>query len=74
MVVRGEGLGGRGEKAKGSRSADWQLQNGHGDVKYSLGNMVSNTVVTVCGAGWVLEISRGPLCKVYGCLTAMLHT
>ena len=40
-------------KVKGVRSTDGQLQNSRGDVKYSMGNMVNNTV----GARWVLGIS-----------------
>ena len=60
---RGEGsVGGLG-------STDWQLQNSHGDVKCSAGNTVSNTVITACGARWVVEISGGALC-----VATMLHT
>ena len=55
---------------KGLRSTDRQLQNGHGDGKHSIGNVV----ITVCGAGWVLEMSGGPLWKEYDCLTTMLYT
>lgn len=33
---------------------------------------VSDTVVTVYAASWVLEISGGPLCKVRGYLTTVL--
>ena len=33
----------------------------HGDVKYHIGSPVSNTVVTVYGARWGLEISGGIL-------------
>ena len=29
------------------------VQSNHGDVKYSIGNTVSNTVITVCGGTWV---------------------
>ena len=41
----GEGLGRWMKKVKGLRSTNWQLQNSHGDVKYSIGNIVSNTVI-----------------------------
>ena len=51
--------------------ANWWLQNSHEDVKYGLGNVVNNTVVTMYGAVWVLEIS---LCKVCDCLATMLYT
>ena len=47
------------EKAKGLRSTDWRLQNSHGDAKYSTGNTVSNTVITVYCARWALNLSRG---------------
>ena len=57
---RGEGLG---YWVKGLRSTNWQLQSSHGDVNYSVGNIVNNIVVTMYGARWILEISGGTLCK-----------
>ena len=30
MIARGEGFGGLGEKVKGLRSTNWQLQSSHG--------------------------------------------
>ena len=53
------------KKVKGLRSTSWQLQKSHRDVKYSTGNIVSNIVITINGARWVLEILRGTLCKVH---------
>ena len=41
--------------------SDWQLQNSHGDVKYSTGNIVNGVVIAVSGARWVLEIPAGTL-------------
>ena len=38
------------KKVKGLRSTEWQLQNSHGDVKYSIGNRVDNIVIIVYGA------------------------
>ena len=67
-------IGGMGEKVKGLRSTDWELQNSHGDVKYSLGNIVNNIVITMYGARWVLDLFGGPFCKLYKYLTAMLFT
>ena len=32
-------------------------KNSHGDVKYSIGNIVNNTVITMDGARWVLDSS-----------------
>ena len=42
-------------EVKGLRSTDWQLQNSHRDVKYSI---VSNIVITMYSARWVLKISE----------------
>ena len=57
---------------KGLKSTNWQLQNSHRDVKYSRGNSVKTTVITMYNAKWVLEILGGTLCKVHDCLTMML--
>ena len=35
------------KKMKELRSTYWQLQNNPGDVKYSMGNTVSNIVITM---------------------------
>ena len=43
-------LGGWVKVVKGLRSTNWQLQNSHRDVKYSIGNIVDNIVITTCGA------------------------
>ena len=47
---------------KGLRRTNWQLQNSHKDVKYSIGNIVSNIVITTYGVRGVLQIPGG---KVY---------
>ena len=70
MVARGEGVERLCEK--GLRSTNWQLQNCHGDVKYSTGNIVNNIVITMCGARWVMKLLQGTLCKEYDCLANML--
>ena len=62
------------KKLKGLRSIHWQLQNSHGDVKYSIGNIGNNIAITMCDARWALEIWRGTFCKVYDCLTSKLYT
>ena len=36
------------KKVKGI-STNWQLQNSHRDVKYSIGNIVNNIVITIYG-------------------------
>ena len=74
MVARGEGSRRLVEKGKELRSTDWSLQYSHGYVNYSIGNIISNIVVTMYGAKWVLEILGGTLCKVYDCLTIRLCT
>ena len=51
------------KKLKRSSSTDWKLQNSHGDVKYSIGNIVNNIVITTYGAKCILEISRGHFVK-----------
>lgn len=47
--------GGWVKTGKGLRSTFWQLQNSHGDVNYSTGNIVSNGVITVHGVRWGLD-------------------
>ena len=32
---------------KGLRSTDWQLQSSHEDVKYSIGNIFNNIIMTM---------------------------
>ena len=45
----GEGLEGMSGKVKGLRNTNWQLQNSHVDIKYSIGKIVNNIVITVQG-------------------------
>ena len=59
------------KKVKGLRSTDWPLQNSHGNVKYSIGNIINNSVITMSSARLLLDISRGTLCKVHNCLTTI---
>ena len=44
---------GMGEKVKGLGSTNWLLQNSHRDVKYSIGNVVNNILITMYGVSWV---------------------
>ena len=48
------------KKMKRLRSTHWQSQNSYGDVKYSIGNIVTNIII-VYGARWVLDLSGGSL-------------
>ena len=40
------------KKAKGLSSTNWYLQNSHGNVKYNIGNIVNNIVMTMYAARW----------------------
>ena len=54
MVARREGFDGLGEKGNGIKSTGWQLQNSHGNVKFSTGNTVdSNLTVTYSARGYM---------------------
>ena len=44
------------KKVKELRSANWLLQNSHGDVKYSIGNIVNTILITIM-------LSNG--CEIY---------
>lgn len=48
------------EKAKGIKKYKFPVIKSHGDVKDSIGNGVHNTVITVCGVRWVLDVSGVP--------------
>ena len=70
---RGPRLGDRMKKVKGLRSTNWELQNSHEDVNYSLGNIVNDIVTTRYGARWVLEVLERTLCKDDVSLTTTLY-
>ena len=50
---KGKGLGGWVKKVKELRSTNWQLQNSHGDIKDSIGDIVNNILITMYGVEWV---------------------
>ena len=52
------------KKVKRLRSTNWQLQNSHGKVKYSIGNTVNNTLIMTYGARLVLDLLKGSVCKL----------
>ena len=52
------------KKMKGLRAINWKSPNNPRDVKYGIGNVVSNIVIPMYSARWVLEISGGPLCTI----------
>lgn len=41
---------------KGWRNTNWQLQNSHGDVECSMGNIVNSTAITRRSARWVRDL------------------
>ena len=65
QLSEGEQLGRWVEKGKGLRSINWELQNSHRDVKYSMGNIVNNILITIYGVRRVQDLSRWPLSKLY---------
>ena len=56
MVARGKGDWGVDENGRELRSTNWRLQNSHGDVKYCVGNIVDNAVITLYDVRWVLDL------------------
>ena len=48
--------GGMVKKVEGLRSTNCQLQNSHGDVKCSLGNVVYNILITMHGVRGVRDL------------------
>ena len=70
----GRRLGGWEKRVKVLRNTSWQLQNSPGDVKSSIGNMVSNIVITMHGDTWGLDLLGESLHKLYKCLVTMLYT
>ena len=58
------GVEGLDEKVKGLRSINWLLQNSHRDVKYSTGNIVSNSLITLHGVRWVQDLSGRSFTKL----------
>ena len=53
----GRRVGGWVKKVTGLRSINWLLQNSHRDIKYSIGNIINNTVIIICYR-WVLDLLR----------------
>ena len=49
-------LGGWVKTVKGLRGTNWKLQNSHGDVRYSIGNIVNNIVIATYGIRWALDL------------------
>ena len=45
------------KKGEGIKEYKLELQSSHGDVKYSIGNTVSNSVLSMCGVKGILDLS-----------------
>ena len=52
----GGALEGWAKQVKGLRNSNWLPQNSHEDVKYNIGNIVSNNPTTVYGVRWVQDL------------------
>ena len=44
------------KKVKGLGRTIWELQKSHRDIKYSIGNTVNNSVMTMYSPRWALEV------------------
>ena len=55
MLPDGRWIGGWVKKVTGL-STKWHLQNRHGDAKFSIVNIVNNTVIIMYDAMWVLYL------------------
>ena len=64
MVARWEGGGAMGEKVRGLRNTNRELQNSHGDVKYNVGNGVAKELIHVTHGP---EQWCGDCLRVWGC-------
>ena len=63
MAARGERGGGTGWEGEGIRKYKLVITEQSQDVKYSIGHIVNNIVITTCGSRWVLEIWEGHCVK-----------
>lgn len=53
--------------AKGLGRTDRWLENGHGDVRCGMENMINNIAIAACGARRVLDMLGKTLCKLCEC-------
>ena len=66
----GRGVGGLAEGGKRTKKHKLMVTKESQGCKVHR-NTVDNMVITVYTARWVLETSKGTICKVYDCLTTM---
>ena len=55
MIVRWEGFGKMDGKGEGIKKYKLVVTKQSWDIKYSTGNIVNNTEITVCGVRWVQD-------------------
>ena len=53
----GKGVRRMGEKGEGIKKYKLAITNSHRDIKCSIGNIVSNSIITMYGVKWVLDLS-----------------
>ena len=53
IVARWEGVWGMGEKVERIKKYNWWLQNSNGDIKYSMGNIINISLITMYVVRWV---------------------
>ena len=60
----GQGLGEMGEKCEGIKKYKLVFTNSYGDVKYSKGNIVNDSLITMHGVRWVPGLLGWSLIKL----------
>ena len=61
----GRGAGGISGKDEEIKKYKWKLQNSQRDVKYSIGNIVNNILITMYGVRWIQDLLGGSLSKLH---------
>ena len=72
----GEGAGGGGDRGEGDygvQTSSYEILS-HGQAVDSTGNIVNNTVTTLDGDRWLLDLSQCSFCNVYKCQITILYT
>lgn len=65
MIVTRRGVGSTGGKGEGIKMCRVPTMKYHGDVKCSVGNIVSNVIVSMRGVTCVLDYQGDHLVKLY---------
>ena len=56
-----------GEKGEGNEQVQTSSYVINVTVMYSKGNIVNNTVITLCGGRWLLDLKSRSICNVSKC-------